>query len=350
MTDIAGTVQDIYFQLSKPYVLLLLAFMLDLCIGDLVWLPHPVRIMGKAITKIEELLRKHLAKHRAQNTEIKEKQAGIVLVVIIASSTYGLFYILNSVLFTYHLPLFISCFSLLVMVFLISTTLATKGLIDSARLVIQALKDKNIDGARKNLSHIVGRDTDALDDKAILKATIESLAENASDGIIAPLFYFVIGGLPLAMTYKAINTLDSMVGYKNDKYRNFGWAAARLDDIANYIPARITGILIAISSMIIFRSLFTVHRSLKTMFRDGRKHPSPNSGIPEAAIAGALGVLLGGPSIYGGILIQKPYIGIDKTEDYLSASEKALGIAKIASLLGIMISIIILFKRIPWNL
>lgn len=355
MTDMAETVQNIYFQLSKPYALLMLAFTLDLCIGDPVWFPHPVRIIGKAITKIEELLRKHLAKHRAQNTEIKEKRTGTVLVVIIASSTYSLFYVLNSALLNYHFPLFISCFSLLVIVFLTAATLAAKGLIDSAQSIIKAVMDENLKGARIRLSHIVGRDTDTLDEKGILKATIESLAENASDGIIAPLFYFAIGGLPLAMTYKAINTMDSMVGYKSEKYKNFGWAAAKLDDIANYIPARITGILIVISSAFISHSLSTVHCSLKTMFGDGRNHPSPNSGMPEAAIAGALGVRLGGPSTYNGILVEKPCIGEERqnTEHrtqntdnfYLRASEKAISITRSVSLLGFIIAATILYVR-----
>ena len=346
MTDMAEAVQNIYFQLSKPYALLILAFTLDLCIGDPVWFPHPVRIMGKAITKIEELLRKHLAKQRAQNAEIKEKRTGTVLVVIIASLTYSLFYVLNSVLLTYHFPLFISCFSLLVMVFLTATTLAAKGLIDSAQSIIKAVMDKNLKGARIRLSHIVGRDTDTLDEKGILKATIESLAENASDGIIAPLFYFAIGGLPLAITYKAINTMDSMVGYKNDKYKNFGWAAAKLDDIANYIPSRITGMLISISSAIVSPSLFTC--SLKTMFHDGRNHPSPNSGVPEAAMAGALGVRLGGPSSYWGIVVEKPYIGEeiqDRENLYLAATKKAITITKITSLLGLSIAIVISHVR-----
>jgi adenosylcobinamide-phosphate synthase len=405
MTDMAEAVQNIYFQISKPYALLMLAFTLDLCLGDPVWLPHPVRIMGKAITKIEELLRKHLeqkgdtknvivhphpapppstaslceagrargrelirfadkyspstggrglggggaellTKNKTQSAEIKEKRAGIVLVVIIASLTSSLFYVLNSVLLTYHFPLFISYFSLLVMVFLTATTLAAKGLIDSAQSIIKAVMDKNLKGARIRLSHIVGRDTDTLDEKGILKATIESLAENASDGIIAPLFYFAIGGLPLAITYKAINTMDSMVGYKNDKYKNFGWAAAKLDDIANYIPARITGMLISISSAIVSLPLFIC--SLKTMFRDGRKHPSPNSGVPEAAMAGALGVRLGGPSSYWGLVVEKPYIGKeiqDRENLYLAATKKAITITKITSLLGLSIAIVISHVR-----
>jgi len=171
------------------------------------------------------------------------------------------FYMLNSLLLSSQSSHLINYLSLFVMIYLISTTIAVKGLIDSVRVVIKYVNDKNLEGARRELSHIVGRDTEKLDERGILKATIESLSENASDGIIAPMFYFAIGGLPLAMTYKAINTMDSMVGYKNEKYRYFGWAAARLDDIANYIPARVTGIIIAIASAIFFVLCprFTVH-------------------------------------------------------------------------------------------
>jgi len=350
MTDMAEAVQNIYFQLSKPYALLMLAFTLDLCIGDPRWLPHPVRIIGWAITKIENLLlRTQISKLiSAPGTRQFERCNGVLLVVIVIGSTFALFYTGSSVLLTFHRLLFTSYLALIMMVYLTATTLAARGLIDSAQSIIKAVMDKNLKGARIRLSHIVGRDTDTLDEKGILKATIESLAENASDGIIAPLFYFAIGGLPLAITYKAINTMDSMVGYKNDKYKNFGWAAAKLDDIANYIPARITGMLISISSMIASRSPFILHSSLKTMFRDGRNHPSPNSGVPEAAMAGALRVRLGGPSSYGGIVVEKPYIGEeiqDRENLYLEASENAITITKITSLLGLGIAIAILYVR-----
>jgi len=311
---------------------LTLAYFLDLAIGDPNWLPHPVRIMGRAITGTENFLRGLNIK----NTH-SLKLAGIILVLIIVGSTYGVFYVINLVLTPYS-----SLLTFLILVYLISTTLATRGLIKSAQKVITSLDENRIEDARKNLTGIVGRDTRHLDKKSILKATIESLAENASDGIIAPLFYFSIGGLPLAMTYKAINTLDSMVGYKNEKYKDFGWAAARLDDIANYIPARITGVLIAVSSFFLNLSLVTCHLSLKTMLRDGRNHPSPNSGIPEAAIAGALGVRLGGASTYEGIIVEKPYIGTAMNKDYLTASEDTINIVKTVSLLGVGIAVAIL--------
>ena len=397
---------------------LTLAYFLDLAIGDPRWLPHPVRITGKAITKTENFLRRIIqnTKHRTQPAPLCglpcfaergqgarpgnidnpptpplakgpacpvgrgeggfEKLAGIFLVLIIVGSTYGVFFVIN-LLLTSHFSLLTFIF----LVYLISTTLATHELLKSAHSVINALKADHIDNARRNLSFIVGRDTTQLSRKDILKATVETLAENASDGIIAPLFYLSIGGLPLAMAYKAINTLDSMVGYKNEKYKYFGWAAARLDDIANYIPARITGILIVISSAIVSRSLFTVHCSLSTMLRDGGSHLSPNSGIPEAAMAGALGVQLGGPSRYGGIIVDKPYIGEDQLissrgglkivqnssslnnveplnkfeqfsarstdsyERYLQASENAIFIVKISSFSGFCTALLIVYLK-----
>lgn len=341
----AEALKDIYELLSVPCSLLILAFILDLCIGDPAWLPHPVRAMGWAIGKTENFLR-YVLQITGQRSHIAERIAGSLLVLLMVSSTFGLFYFINLVFYTLHFSLLTSFALLLAMVYLTSTTIATKELIDSARDIIGALEDRDIENARKNLSHIVGRDTNSLNEKAVIRATIESLAENASDGIIAPLFYFVIGGLPLAMTYKAINTMDSMVGYKSEKYKNFGWAAARLDDIANYIPARITGILIVISSAFTSRSLSTVRCSLKTMSGDGRNHPSPNSGMPEAAIAGALGVRLGGPSTYNGILVEKPCIGENRTEDYLAASNNAINVVRIAATLGAVIAVIVLYVRV----
>lgn len=331
---------------TSPFIIhpliLLLAFLLDLAIGDPGWLPHPVRIIGSAIAKTEVILRRYL------KTPLQEKSGGVLLVIMIVAPVFGIAFFIQKIIVSNapSLHYSINALGLIVLIYLTSTTIAVRELINSARIVIESVKNKDIESAKSNLGMIVGRDTGNLSEKGILKATIETLSENLSDGIIAPLFYLTIGGLPLAMAYKAINTLDSMVGYKNDKYKNFGWAAARLDDIANYIPARISGILIVIVSFFVSRSLFTVHCSLKTMINDGRKHLSPNAGIPEAAIAGALGVKLGGPSTYNGIEIQKPYIGMEKTENYLIASEKAMDIIKVSSLIGTGIAVIILYIRI----
>lgn len=340
------TTYDNYSFLSRPYLLLILAFILDMFMGDPKWLPHPVRVMGWTIAKIEGFLRDGV-----KRTPKKDKFAGLFLVVIISSSTYSLTYILNStLLFSKSSPI-LSFFSILLMIYLIATTLALRDLINSAQMIIESVREGKLESARKRLSHIVGRDTERLNERGILRATVESLAENASDGIIAPFFYFAIGGLPLAMTYKAINTMDSMIGYRNERYRDFGWAAARLDDIVNYLPARITGTLIAISSAIIYLSLSTGHRSMKIMLGDGKKHPSPNSGVPEAAMSGALGIMLGGPSSYGGVVINKPYIGIDRSEGkgqdiFLVVTEKAIPILKLTAAFGLVITAMYQYIRV----
>ncbi|MDP3260655.1 MAG: adenosylcobinamide-phosphate synthase CbiB [Thermodesulfovibrionales bacterium] len=337
-------------ELSISPALLMLAFLLDLVIGDPRRLPHPVRIMGSAISRTEIYLRKW--KVGSKKWEVLEKFKGIFLVTTIVGMTFIVTWFVVHILLRMSLTShFMLLTSYLLLIYLTSTTIAVRELINSARAVIEAVTNSNIESARERLSMIVGRDTHALTEKEILKATMESLAENLSDGVIAPVFYLVVGGLPLAMAYKAINTLDSMVGYKNDKYIHFGWAAARLDDIANYIPARITGWLIVASAFLVTlfkntrHSLLVNRHSLRTMLRDGRKHLSPNSGMPEAAMAGALGIRMGGPSAYGGIVIEKPYIGNVRTEDYSRASEQAITIVKASSVLGIATAIAVLFLK-----
>lgn len=332
---------------SLQPLVLILAFLLDLAIGDPQWLPHPVRIMGSAIEKIEKVLR---IEDRRKKKEIRLK--GVFLVLIIVGLTSGLTWLIVYALIKIrNISSLMSYFSGVLLLYLTSTTIAFRELIDSARDVIKALKEGDIKLARKNLSMIVGRDTENLSEKGVLKATIETLSENLSDGIIAPLFYLSIGGVPLAMAYKAINTLDSMVGYKNARYIDFGWASARLDDIANYIPARISGVLIVTSIFFITifkcpsHALHITHHALRIMINDGRKHLSPNSGIPEAAMAGALGVRLGGPSRYNGVEVQKPYIGEEKTEDYLTASERAIMIIKSASIIAVCITGVFLYAK-----
>jgi adenosylcobinamide-phosphate synthase len=185
-------------------------------------------------------------------------------------------------------------------------SLSIRDLLNETKGVLKALKSGNLPKARSNLSRIVGRDTYNLSEKQVVTGCIETSAESSVDGIIAPLFYAFIGGPALAMAYKSVNTLDSMVGYKNEKYNNFGWASARLDDVANFIPARIAAIIIPISSFICGADF---SNSIKIVNRDGQKHPSPNSGLPEAAIAGALKISLGGPSVYNGVPSDKPFIG-----------------------------------------
>lgn len=356
-----------------------MAYILDMLIGDPHWLPHPVRIIGWGIERVERLLRgtedRKLNRDNFPTLEKGgrggfERLAGIFLVIIIVGATYVFFYLINKLFLTSNFSPLTSYLSFAVLIYLTSTTLATNDLIKSGKAVIDAGNSGDKEGARKKLSLIVGRDTKELDDKGILKAVIETLAENAADGIIAPMFYFAIGGLPLAMAYKAVNTLDSMVGYRNEKYKNFGWASAKLDDIVNYIPARITGVLIITATFILGvrgwglgvsekpnpQSLIPDPlSSLKMMTRDGRKHLSPNSGIPEAAMAGALGIRLGGPSFYAGMLVEKPYIGEEKLEVeswesgvkevYHNASGNAISIVKLTSLLGFGFALILVYWR-----
>ncbi len=195
-----------------------------------------------------------------------------------------------------------------VYIFFTSQFLALRGLISAGKKVEELLQKGLIESARKELKALVGRDTEFLSEEEIRIAIIESLAENLNDAVIAPLFYLGIGGLLGIVLYKTVNTLDSMVGYKNEKYIKLGWFSAKMDDFFNYVPARIAGILIVFSAFLI-KGKTSGKRALKIMLRDGRKHPSPNSGIPESAMAGALGIKVGGPCRYQGILSIKPYIG-----------------------------------------
>ena len=327
-----------------PARVLILAFLLDLAIGDPKWLPHPVRIIGRTIQRSESFLRGYY------RTPPGEKKAGVLLTIMIVAATLVITLVIQEAIFWVSARTSVILGTIL-LVYLVATTIAVRGLVDSARLVIGSIKEGQLTLARHDLSMIVGRDTENLSSKEVLKAVMETLAENLSDGVIAPVFYYVVGGLPLAMAYKAVNTLDSMVGYKNTTYINFGWAAARLDDITNYIPARITGYLIVLSVFLAMLSkkgtsaLGAASRSFETMRRDGRNHTSPNSGVPEAAMAGAVGIRMGGPSTYGGILVEKPYIGENAREDYLAASEDTMRIAYITSVIGVGIAATLLASR-----
>lgn len=316
---------------------LVLAFVLDLIIGDPRWAPHPVRGIGAAISRAESFLRKVFP------GPSRERLGGVFLVLSIVVPTYvitGLTVMLINRISAH----FSAVVGTIMLVWLTATTIATRELIRSAQAVITSVGMGDLVSARTQVSMIVGRDTKDLSEKGVLKAAIETLAENLSDGIVAPLFYLAIGGLPLAMAYKAVNTLDSMVGYKNEQYRYFGWAAARLDDIANYVPARITGLFIVLSAFLITlvndsaSALSVARRSFAVMMRDGRKHPSPNSGAPESSMAGALGVQLGGPSTYGGVLVEKPTIGEMGTDDYLLAARGAIAIVAATSVLAVALA------------
>jgi adenosylcobinamide-phosphate synthase len=303
-----------------------LAYFLDIVLGDPRWLPHPVKIMGRSITFLEKRLRS------GQQAKILRIRGTALTLIVVGASAFSAYLVLA---FMRKInPVAGSA----TWVFLAYTCLATKDLLVHARAISREIKVGNIFAAQKKLSRIVGRDTELLSESEIIKATVESIAENTNDGIIAPLFYLILGGPVLGIVYKAANTLDSMVGHKDEKYMHFGWFSARLDDIANFIPARISGLLIAISSFISGKDS---KNSLKVMRKDGNKHPSPNAGFPEAAMAGALGIKLGGPSTYEGRLCIKPYIGEDKGSLQLSLIEDALTIAFISSILMLSIGVLL---------
>ena len=275
--------------------LLIIAVVIDIIIGDPQLYPHPVVMMGKVINLLEIRLRKVVKR------KVTEKMAGLFLVIIMIILTFSLtFYILKLANYLNNYLGFI------ITVFLLSTTIAIKGLVKAGKKIYQALKEENITLARRELAKVVGRDTKNLKKSEIIRGTIETLAENTSDGIIAPIFYAALGGVPLAMAYKAINTMDSMLGYKNKRYRYFGWAAARVDDFANWIPARITAVLFVLVALILGKDW---KRAIKVIRRDARKHPSPNAGYPEAAVAGILGLRLGGVNYYQGEKSFRAYLG-----------------------------------------
>jgi len=316
--------------ISEP-VALILASALDAAIGDPGWIPHPVKLIGRLIEKAEAVL-------RAGSRDLRRE--GMVLAALVVSVVGVSAFVLQVVLLSPALGRSAGLIGAAAYVYLVSTTIAYKGLIDNVRAV---LDESSLEAARDRLSHIVGRDTSGLDMDGVRRAAIETLAENASDGIVAPLFYYALGGLPLAFIYKAVNTLDSMVGYKNEKYLEMGWASARLDDLMNYIPARITGLLIAAASMLVPGA--NPSCAMEIMRRDGRKHTSPNAGVPEAAVAGALGIRLGGPSYYEGSLVDKPFIGDETEKAYEGVIETALRLVSLASAMGMGLAVLITLIR-----
>ncbi|MBI4743805.1 MAG: cobalamin biosynthesis protein CobD [Actinobacteria bacterium] len=289
-------------------------------------MPHPVVLIGKAILSMENLLRKIIK---------NEKIAGIILTFSIVSSVYIGTYLLIYVLFSLNKTL-----GYIISIWLISTTISAKGLKKAAIQISTELKNKNIKKTRMLTGEIVGRDTNSLKEDELIRTTIESVAENTVDGVIAPVFYSFLGGAPLALAYRAINTLDSMVGYKNARYIKFGWASAKLDDLANFIPARIAAFLIPAAAFICKKEAL---RSLKTILRDRLKHPSPNSGIPEAGIAGALGVRLGGLNFYEGRKRFRPYIG-DSINSFSTVQIKeTVNLCYIVSIMFIIVGTIFIF-------
>ncbi|CUO45613.1 adenosylcobinamide-phosphate synthase CbiB [Clostridium disporicum] len=304
---------------------IILGFLLDLIVGDPQNPIHPIRIIGSLCKTVEKFFRSILKRYL--------KVAGLLTWILVVFIVFIFNYLLLKV--TYRINPSVTMILGSVMIYFCISTKALK--IEGLKVVKYVIKD-DIEGARKQLSYIVGRDTKNLDKESILKAVVETVAENMSDGVIAPLFYAGIGGAPLAFLYKAVNTMDSMFGYKNDKYIEFGYFPAKLDDVFNYIPARLSGYFIVVVSFILgldYKNSFKIYK------RDKNNHSSPNSAHPEAAVAGALNVQLGGPNYYFGKLVEKQTIGDDREKIDINKVNNTKNILYCSAVLGCIMALII---------
>lgn len=303
-----------------------LGFLLDLWLADPGWMPHPVVLMGKCITRLEEVLRS-----RFPATPKGERAAGCVLAVLLPVGTLVLTGAICLLAGRIH-PLL----GMAVQTFWCWQALAVKGLAEESKNVYRQLAAEDLPGARRAVARIVGRDTQALTEEGVTKAAVETVAENFSDGVVAPLFYMMIGGAPLALCYKAVNTMDSMIGYKNQRYLQFGRAAAKLDDAANYLPSRLAAVFWIAAAGLTGQDVPNAWRIWR---RDRRNHASPNSAQTESACAGALGVQLAGPAYYFGEYYNKPTIGDAKRSieprDILRANRMLFAGAGLALVLGV---------------
>ncbi len=319
-------------------VLLFIAYVLDMLLGDPLYLPHPVRWIGRAIAFLETLLRggagdsvDNVDDSSAETARLK--LLGLLLALVIVGGVYGVSQ--GLLLFFYRVS---PSLYYLLFIYIIFVSLSVRSLKVEAEAVLSAMEGGDLGLARERLSRIVGRDTAELSEAEVYKAAAETVAENTSDGVVAPLFYLALGGPALMLAYKAVNTLDSMVGYRNDRYRYFGWFSARLDDVANFIPARLTALLMIAAS---YTLGYDWKRALKTVLRDGGNHSSPNSGVPEAAVAGAAGVKFGGPASYGGVVVVKPFIGCGGAEPRCNTVTAALRILSLTAFLAVLFTIIL---------
>jgi adenosylcobinamide-phosphate synthase len=274
------------------HIILPAAFLMDLVLGDPEGAPHPIRWMGNLIKTWEKPFRRF---------PVAAIWSGSVFALVLVSGTWFITFII-----VWAADFVNPWFGLFMNIVLIYYTLSVKSLKTESLKVLNQLESGSLSEAKKQLAQIVGRDVTPLDESGVTRAAVETVAENLVDGVISPLFYAALGGAPLAMAYKMVNTLDSMIGYKNKRYKEFGRVAAQLDDAANFIPARLAVMVVACAAFFVRLSPY---RTFRMALRDGRKHLSPNAGIPEAAFAGALEIQLGGANYYQGELVEKPYIG-----------------------------------------
>lgn len=274
---------------------LALAYLADLAVGDPRWLPHPTRWIGRWIGRVERIFY-----DKAASPDLQRLAGCAFWLIVLAGVFFGAMSLMELAAY------FDLIVAQAVAVWLAYTTLATRSLHRESSHVIAALRDGDLVLARERLAMIVSRDTGELEERDILRAVIETVAENISDGIVAPLVFLALGGPVAALLYKAVNTMDSMVGYDNEQYRYFGWCAARVDDLVNWVPARMSGLLLVVAAACL---KLDWRNGWRMMRRDAGKMKSPNAGYPEAAAAGALGVQLGGRNVYFGQVVEKPTLG-----------------------------------------
>lgn len=303
--------------------LLFLALALDAVLGEMGWLfralPHPVVVIGRAIASLDRRL------NRPERAPAERKRRGVLMVALLVAAAALVGAVISFVARAIpHAWLF--------EVFVAATLLAQRGLFEHVDDVARALQHNGLEAGRYAVSRIVGRDPTSLDEHGICRAAIESLSENFSDAVVAPAFWYLLFGLPGILVYKTVNTLDSMVGHRNDKYRDFGWASARLDDVLNLVPARLSGLIVTLAALVAARG--NPWRALTTMVRDARHHPSPNSGWPEAAMAGALGLALGGPRKYPGLVVDQKWIGQGRARATFADIDRALHLFSAACLMN----------------
>lgn len=306
--------------------LILFSYLADFVFGDPRWFIHPVRLIGRLVSFLEVTL------NGSKYKTIQRLYGTFTALFVIAVSGICAYAMIKAAEKLHPLA------GKIAWVFVAYTTLAIKDLTLHACAVGKCLSLNDIEGARKKLSLIVGRDTEELSRDEVIRATVETVAESTSDGIVAPLFYLFLAGPVLALSFKAISTLDSMLGHKNERYLYFGWCAAKLDMLANFIPARITGLLIPLAALFCAKDSAG---SFRTMLKDGKKQDSPNSAISEAAMAGALGMRLAGPCSYSGKIVEHPYLGQQRRPISVSLIKEAITISIVTSLLMLTLGILL---------
>lgn len=317
-----------------PLILLLLALVLDAAVGGMgpVFrvLPHPVQILGRLIGWFD------LKLNRLNRSTVDRAARGVLTVLVVVGVAGAVGWGVQWVTFHHD-------FGWVIELFLLVALLAQRELYAAVRRVAQALNAQGLESGRAAVGHIVGRDPAYLDEHGVARAGIESLAENFSDGVVAPVFWYVLFGMPGLLVYKAVNTLDSMIGYRDEKYAAFGFTAAKLDDVLNLIPARLAGLIIAAAAIVSPNG--KPAKAFKTMWQDASKHKSPNAGWPEAAMAGALGLALAGPRKYVRHVQDDPWIGSGTAKATASDMERALYLFVVACFInGLIVAVIAMYR------